>query len=318
MGAAKIDRIRGALLGLHAGDSAGAAYETWSAERVAKDLEERGGLSLFDYWEPWHRKHLLPAGRPTDDSDQAAILAQSLLACNGIEESDLYRRLRENVYGGVSPLWYGKAFGAGKTTRTRLNPATWEESRLLEMPNEYPSNGALMRATPLALFFGTLSAIDELIVRRACAVTHKTPDAQNAALAHVVILTAILDGATKRDAVAAARSRVGDDAVRTVLNAALQNEPPANPGKWPEYGNALHTLHVALWAFLHPVRGAFRRRLELCIRVGGDTDTYAAVCGSLLGAYYGWQIIQPDWLFTLKGARVMNALAEALYDRLPE
>jgi ADP-ribosylglycohydrolase len=97
----KRDRYRGAMVGVLCGDALGAPYETWDCLAISEDMRERGGLVPFEYPNPWAKqdgfanmvgKGVMPAGRPTDDSDHTAALAQSLIACGGLNEADLYQR----------------------------------------------------------------------------------------------------------------------------------------------------------------------------------------------------------------------------------
>ena len=95
----KRNRYRGTLAGVLCGDALGAPYETWNCLAISEDMRERGGLVPFDYPNPWADQFpnmvgrgIMPAGRPTDDSDHTAALAESLFACNGLNEADLYRR----------------------------------------------------------------------------------------------------------------------------------------------------------------------------------------------------------------------------------
>jgi ADP-ribosylglycohydrolase len=48
---------------------------------------------------------------------------------------------------------------------------------------------------------------------------------------------------------------------------------------------------------------------------GGDTDTYAAVAGGLLGALYGYTLIPTEWVEVLSGQgfEVMWDIARRLY-----
>ena len=50
------------------------------------------------------------------------------------------------------------------------------------------------------------------------------------------------------------------------------------------------------------------------MRIGGDTDTYAAIAGGLLGAYYGYDAIPKDWRNSVLGRKVMEGYAEKLYE----
>jgi len=300
----KRDRYRGAMVGLLAGDALGAPYETWDILAILEDMRDRGGLVAFDYPNPWAKEFplmvgngMMPKGRPTDDSDHAAALAKSIVACGGLNEADLYARLRHVVYGHVSPLWEGKAVGSGRTTRRALKPETWEESKARPFdPDEYPSNGALMRSAPMALYIGTEARAKELnsfhLSTAMARVTHRNKYAGMYTAVYVEMLLDILNG--------------------EVPSIVAHKSFPADPGKWPERGHAEFSYQTALWAFKYAED--FRDGLTKVILVGGDTDTYGAIAGGLLGAYYGIDGIPQEWRSVLKGHDVMVDLADKLYD----
>lgn len=310
------ERFRGALVGVLAGDALGAPYETMKSDEIKRDLEIRGGLTLFDYENPWkHESQLIfPKGRPTDDSDQTAALAESLIACRGLDERDVFSRLRSVTIDQKSPLWNGVACGAGRTTRTMLSPTTYEESQMLSSEGAFPSNGSLMRASPMSLFFAaTFSAggVDNRLVRRMSEITHRHPLAGDCCVAYAWILTMLLT--VRRPnldiAIATARFELDDNQVL----AKLLDDPtvkPNDPSVWPGRGAAFLTLHVALWALL--TTSSFREGIIKVVSFGGDTDTYAAVAGALLGAYYGVNSIPDEWKDSLIGCDVMEDLADKL------
>src|SRR5581483_5746638 len=115
---------------------------------------------------------IFPPWRPTDDTDQTAVLAWSLIQCGGLDEEHLFYALRKLVFDHRSLLWDGKAVGAGGTTREILRPKTWDGSRTLMITQPIPSNGSLMRASALALYFGRYERVRPAIVRRMSEVTH--------------------------------------------------------------------------------------------------------------------------------------------------
>lgn len=287
------------MVGVLAGDALLAPYETWDSARIKADLDARGGLVLFDYASPWVKEgKVMPKGRPTDDSDQTAALADSLIANRGLNEEDLFNRLRRIVFDHVSPLWEGKAFGAGKTTRNALRPFTYSESQQRPHDNEYPSNGSLMRSAPLALFFGSHAAYDPMVVQRMCKVTHRHGLAWIATCTYIRTLISLVASELVEE-IEAHRRR-------------LMEIQPVDPGRWPERGAAMLTLRIALWALSHATD--VRDGLTKVALIGGDTDTYGAVAGGLLGATFGIEGIPQEWRDDLKGYEVMISLADQLYD----
>lgn len=306
-------RFRGALVGVLAGDALGAPYETWKAVDVVADLEKRGGLVGFEYANPWVKTEeakTFPAGRPTDDSDHTAALALSLIANNGLNEKDLWTRLRDVVVNHRSPLWDGKAYGAGGTIRKMLAPATYEESCAISSEGAIPSNGSLMRAAPLALYLVARNEgrVDPKIVYRMSTVTHRHPLAAEGCLAYTDVLVGSLLGLKPMEAIYEAYKKVArggfDPGVQSLLN-----DPSVPPLVDDEYrGSAIITLHAALWALV--TSSNFREGITKVVALGGDTDTYAAVAGALLGAHYGVEGIPQEWRDILIGRQVMENLAD--------
>jgi ADP-ribosyl-[dinitrogen reductase] hydrolase len=303
----KIERYRGALVGVLAGDALLAPYETWSAAKVAEDLEKRGGLVPFEYTDPWSKDGRFPPGRPTDDSDQTAALAESLIAHKKLDEEDLFNRLRRIVFEKKSPLWDQPAYGAGGTTRKMLRPLTWAESRAIPTDGDFPSNGSLMRAAPLGLYFGSFDRFDSTLVERMSSVTHRHELALDCCCAYVATLANLLEA---HDPEYSIRSHVGFSLADGVsMNA---ESVPRDPEEWPGRGAAALTLHIAYWSLL--TTRDFREGLTKIAALGGDTDTYGAVAGGLLGAYYGIEGIPQEWRDALIGRERMESWADRLFE----
>lgn len=319
----KRDRYRGALVGVLAGDALGAPYETWDAKRIKEDMERRGGLVPFDYPNPWAKTEPPPmfeAGRPTDDSDHTAALAESLIACNGLDPGDLLLRLRHVVHDHVSPLWSGKAFGAGGTTRDTLSgdPVRVAKGRA----NTIGTNGSLMRSVPMALwlhgkfdvtpvfnapadaFFYPLELIEMM-----SDVTHTHKHAKDACRMYCQKLDQILSG---KDTEPIMDSRGSNLVTRVSYRLIDEDDFPYDPGSWPARGTAEFSLYVALWCLKHST--SFEEGITKAVQVGGDTDTYAAIAGGLLGAKYGIDGIPDEWQQVLKGRDKMTLYADALYE----
>lgn len=59
-------------------------------------------------------------------------------------------------------------------------------------------------------------------------------------------------------------------------------------------GYVVSTLEAAFWCFLNT--DSYADCVLKAINLGGDTDTTAAVAGSIAGAYYGMDGIPAEWL----------------------
>ena len=76
-------------------------------------------------------------------------------------------------------------------------------------------------------------------------------------------------------------------------------------------GWAVLSLRVAVWASITAQN--FADGILKSIRVGGDTDTYAAIAGGILGAHYGLSGIPRDWFDVLQGKDIMLTIADELF-----
>lgn len=333
-----LDSVRGANIGLHVGDSLGAYYETMSPAPIAEDLVKRGGLQLFDYpnpreWELENGETIL-AGTPTDDSILLAATEYSLLEKNGVDPAHLRYAYRRSVIEGSNYLWEGPSIGAGKNTIRALSDDVLvaEEAR----NNTIGTNGSVMRAAAMGLwYFYQLLHIPQspteergkaAYVKTAkdsvyamSAVTHNHQHAQEACW----LLTLALADEIAGNSVSASgfagqlwidpELRRSEMATRISSRLRDKDDLPYDPGAFPERGRAEFTLYVALWALKYST--SFEHGIELAIRVGGDTDTYAAVAGSLLGARYGYSAIPKGWCETIKGHDRLIEYADAIFKR---
>ena len=165
-----------------------------------------------------------------------------------------------------------------------------------------------MRAAPLALFFGSAGTVCSHIVRDASEVTHRHPLATECCIAYSIVLAGLLEGREPVDCIASAHMRVMDAELVAVLHD--PTSPPRDPEVWPGRGAALLTLHVALYALMRA--RTFRDGLTEVDGVGGDTDTYGAVAGGLLGARFSINAIPSEWKDILIGRSVMEDAAHRL------
>jgi ADP-ribosylglycohydrolase len=308
----KHDRYRGAMVGLLGGDEIGGPYETWGAAEIAADIDRRGGLTMFDYVSPWAKllegsTKVLPKGRPTDDSDHAAALGLSLVEHRRVVPEDIYARLRRITFEHVSPLWNGVAKNAGHTTRTMLRPATLAESQALTVET-YPSNGSLMRAAALSLFYGSFEAADHVVIDSVTRITHRHEVVEDCTGAFVATLCNLLEG---HDPEYSIKSHIGFS-ISDHVSMHCDRVTPKDPGTWPARGAATFTLHVAYWSLMHAT--SYADGIEKAIRVGGDSETYAAVAGALLGARFGIHDIPGAWRKDMMGVDVMLGIADDLYE----
>jgi ADP-ribosyl-[dinitrogen reductase] hydrolase len=302
--ASRVDRARGALLGLATGDALGSAVEFMPRGSFPPVLDMTGG-----------GVHRLAPGQWTDDTSMALCLAESLLESGGFDAADQMRRyVRWWRDGYLSST--GECFDIGNTVRAAL--ARFEadgEPYAGSADAASAGNGSLMRLAPVPIYYADDIA---LAVRRAAAssrTTHAAPEAVDACRYFAALIVAALNGTTKEALLAGLYEptpgfwddeplapRIADIAAGSFR----RREPPAIRGT----GYVVNTLEAALWA-LHRARD-FRHGALLAVNLGDDADTTGAVYGQLAGALSGASAIPRKWRSRVHRGAWIGELAERL------
>ena len=288
MPASRNDRIVGVLVGLAAGDALGAGYEFGPAFDGPVDMKGGGPFN----WE---------VGEWTDDTQMAICIAETL-ATGTLDLAAIGDRFIK---------WSTECTDIGNQTRAVLSMAN-SGSDLPDIaaahhevnPHNSAGNGSLMRTGPVALaFLGDNAAIAEAATTIS-ALTHADPLANEAcvlwsiAIAQAVETGEIPDIRAGLDCLPAARTDMWED----IITAAETEDPRSfNPN-----GFVVTALQAAWSSIIQtpvPDRTADHLRLVLenTVRIGHDTDTTAAIAGSMLGAIYGVSAIPLEWKAIMHG-----------------
>jgi ADP-ribosyl-[dinitrogen reductase] hydrolase len=289
------DRAQGCLLGQLIGDSLGSLVEFKRVDQIHA-LYPHGCRELRNGG-TWDNL----AGQPTDDSELALMLARTLAKVGRYDRGAV---LDAYIH------WFKHAWDIGGTIRAALGPAargatTAERLRIVEQctdPNK-PTNGSLMRISPLGIFGAGQPVQAADWAREDSRLTHPHPLCQDACAVYIAALaTAIGSDAGPRACFEAARaeaerSNAPDDIHRTLDAARLV--PPAD--YVTNMGWVLIALQNAFYQLLHAP--SVEEGIVDTIVHGGDTDTTAAIAGALLGAVHGRRQFPQRWLDTLLSCR---------------
>jgi ADP-ribosylglycohydrolase len=294
------ERALGALYGLAIGDALGMPTQLLSRDQIAIYF---GTIDGFREAPPDHR---IAAGRPaasiTNDTEQALLLADALLAGGGhVDGEDLARRLlawaeRARERGSLDLL--GPSTSAAVTALVADGP-------LDVFGRSAATNGAAMRITPVGLVAAAddLASLVDLVVE-ASRVTHYTSVAIAGAAAVAAAVSAGIAGASVGEATALAISaaELGQQRGEWVAGAAIPrriawavglidtNDHDRSVADVVELvGTSIATQESVPAAFailaLHP-----DEPWQACLTaasLGGDSDTIAAMTGAIAGACHG-------------------------------
>ena len=318
--AAQRDRAAGVLLGLACGDALGAGYEFGPPLAPDAEVSMKGGGNFG--WAP---------GEWTDDTQMAVpiLFAAEAAARDGVSLLD-----REDDVARAWVAWAPSAADVGIQTgavlrqfRGRVDVAAEEialaAKDLHEQTGRTAGNGSLMRTAPVALaHLGDPEAI-AVAARRLSDLTHADPEAGDACvLWSLAISTAVLTGAIDLgcglEHLPAQR--------RDLWSARIEDAAVQPPTAYPNNGWVVHAFQAA-WSAIATTPGDgpdhLQAALENAVRAGHDTDTVAAIAGSLLGARWGASAVPDTWRSLVHGwpgltgddlAARGAALADALAD----
>lgn len=301
----ELERYRGALLGLAAGDALGTTLE-FRQPGTFEPISDIVGGGPFG----------LAAGEWTDDTSMALCLAESLIELRGFDAVD---QLQRYVRWWRDGYWSsnGRCFDIGNAVCQAL--AAFERTgRPSGLTDPYSAgNGSIMRLAPVPMFYANSldAAID--FAAQSSETTHATPQAVAACRYLAALLARALQGAAK------------DEILETPPSfyPALGELPPLvakiaggsfkrlNPPDIRGTGYVIESLEAALWAFHNSE--SFAEGALMAVNLGDDADTTGAVYGQIAGAHYGESGIPQHWRNMLARGDEIGRLAEQLYHLRP-
>lgn len=300
-----IDRYRGALLGLVAGDALGTTLE-FSAPGSFTPLTDMVGGG------PFHLK----TGDWTDDTSMALCLAESLIECQGFDPIDqLKRYVRWYRIGYLSST--GRFIDIGNATSAALE--RFERTGKPYCGSTDPQaagNGSIMRLAPVPLSYAQdpPTAIEK--AGESSRTTHGATAAVDACRYLGGLIVGAVSGAGKDELLAPnyepvsgcwRQQPLSPEIAEVAGGSFKRREPPEIKGS----GYVVCSLEAALWAFHKTDK--FRDGALMAVNLGDDSDTTGAVYGQLAGAYYGANAIPESWRNQLAMRETIEALADKLH-----
>jgi ADP-ribosyl-[dinitrogen reductase] hydrolase len=301
-----IERYRGSLLGLAAGDALGTTLE-FKRPGSFSPIGDMVGGGPFG----------LNPGEWTDDTSMALCLAESLVERRGFDPIDQLRRyVRWYREGHLSSR--GHCFDIGMTVASALR--RFEETGEPYCGSTAPhsaGNGSIMRLAPVPLFFAPDPR--EAVVRAAesSRTTHGADEAVDACRYVAALIVGALQGAPKDELLSDhfgpapgfwEERPLAPRIAEIAAGSFRRREPPEIRGT----GYVVQSLEAALWAF---DRGSsFRDGALMAVNLGEDADTTGAVFGQIAGAHYGEAGIPVEWRDRIAMGDLITSMAASLLD----
>jgi len=300
-----IERYKGCLLGLAAGDALGTALEFMPPGSFEPITDMVGGGPFG-----------LTAGQWTDDTSMALCLAESLIEKRGFDPKDQLERYVQWYEGGHLSST-GDCFDIGNTVSDAL-------MRFHQTSDPFPGsthprsagNGSIMRLAPVPMFYRARPELAIEMCAQSSRTTHGAKAAVDGCRYFGALLVGALGGLDKEELLSERFSPVHGHWSRHPLCPEIdeiaagsfkRKEPPQIRGT----GYVVESLEAALWAFHNS--GSFEEGALMAVNLGDDADTTGAVFGQLAGAYYGERGIPKKWTAKIAKRELIESFAERLY-----
>ena len=291
-----MSKVVDSIIGHAIGDAMGVPTEFCIREK----LQKHPVVKMIGYGQ-----HDVPAGCYSDDTSMELALIDSFINKGKFDYDDImtnfYYWLHDAKYTATDEV-----FDAGRTCiQAIINYSKGNEPLDCGLKGEDNNgNGSLMRILPVALYSYYKKIDDKEIIKLTndiSSLTHAHEISRLGCYIYVRYIMYLLDGYSKIEAY---------DLIKKVDYSSYSNESlekynrilKGNIKKCPlddisSSGYVVNTLEASLWCLL--VHDNYEDTILEAINLGNDTDTVAAITGSMAGIVYGINAIPKEWLNTL-------------------
>ncbi len=292
------------LTGLAIGDALGMPFETESP------LSTRLASWAGDYQSSAF--HRLKPGQFTDDTQMSLAIAEAIVENKFYEPSLVAKKY-------VAWFTSGDCRGIGNNTRKAMQNLVqgkdWSSSGI----EQAQGNGTAMRAAPIGAHQnrGTerLRAAAHW-ARIDAGITHKSDEAQEGSAAMAVATSHLCAGGKKDSLLTTVLEQVAKTRLRSALEDVYRSIRRGDSlgdflktREWLLAGVSPHVVQsvpAAFTVFLYSEN--FEDTVKNAIRMGGDTDSVAAMAGALAGSFYGIEGIPDNLLDPLERKDEIRAM----------
>jgi len=296
------------LTGLAIGDSLGMPFET-QTPLSAQLTSWAGGYGSSGY-------HHLKPGQFTDDTQMSLALAASILENKFYEPSHAAKKYL---------AWFtsGDCRGIGNTTekamQNLLQGKDWSAAGILGAEG----NGTAMRAAPIGAHQHKATERYRASAHWAridASVTHISEEAAEGSAAMAVATAHLCSGGRKVEVLTTVLEHLNKSHVRTALEdvyrAVRRGDTMVGFLKtrdWLLSGVSPHVVQSVPAAFAMFVFSEdFDNTVKNAVKLGGDTDSVAAMAGALAGSHYGIEGIPEALLTPLERAAEIRMIERQL------
>jgi len=292
-------RFIGCMLGAGIGDALGRSFEgSWKSQVQSRNIKFNG--------------------RWTDDTHMMIGVAESLIAKGGFNERHMLLTFMKNW---EEEPWRGYGSGPPRIFRMIRSGVSWNEAaRLLYRGAGSFGNGAAMRVAPIGLlFYDDTERLREIACRSAGLTHTHVLGKEGAAIQAYAVALAVKTEKERFDPeifiekiIEFARNDIYREKLekaRALLARGKESDVIRKLGNSVE---AFNSVPTAIFCFAKN-HEEYARTVLYAVRLGGDTDTIAAMSGTIAGAYHGEEEIPKLWRQKLEKGSYIKNLARDLW-----
>ncbi len=314
-------QVTGSIVGLAVGDALGYPAEFRSRAQLLAELGPEGITDFIRLRDPRFSRPFIigtdhPPGTFTDDTQMSLAIAEALLAVGGDDLDALMTEVgRRFVAWSESPdnnRAPGSTCMSGCAALRRGVP--WREAGVADSKG----CGSAMRVAAIGLYFDDLDRVAE-VARASSLLTHGHPAAvEGAAAAALMVALAARGSAPEelhRELLARCGGRSADLDARLGSVLAWLTRPPeealaeAGLGEGWVAEEAVASVLYCVWR--HPQ--SFREAVLEAVNTDGDSDSIAAITGSVMGARLGLDAIPAAWVAGVEESEALQDLGRRLW-----
>ena len=297
--------IKSAIYGFAIGDAMGVPVEFEEREKLMKNpVTNMLGYGSYD----------VPKGVWSDDTSMTLATMDSIIANkNKLDYNDIADKFCEWI-NNAKYTATNEVFDIGTTTKFSLMRYWNDEIDATKCGGigiSENGNGSLMRMLPIA-FYCFYNKIDDNniieIVKNVSSITHAHEISIIGCYMYVKYIMFILSNNDKTKSYKLLQnidySCFNKDNIilyERIINNDI-SKYPLNTIK--STGFIVDTLESVLWVILNTEN--FNESIIGSVNLGGDTDTIAAITGSISGILYGYDSMNKKWIKDIKNKELLN------------
>ena len=248
------------------------------------------------------------AGTWSDDSSMTIATLDSIRECENINYEDIMNKYCEWVFNKKYTAT-DVVFDVGTTTGVALDNYRKNNTHPIECGGREESsngNGSLMRMLPIVyyLHFSNVDYSTKVdIINNYSSLTHGHEISVLGCLIYNDFMNNLINGMSKDEAyldldIDRYRTYYSEDTIEKYRRILKHELKELDEDSIKSTGYVVDTLEASMWTLLNT--NSYEDAIVEAVSLGDDTDTIAAITGSMAGTIYGVNSIPDRWLSKVK------------------